>query len=627
MGELPGRREEGRLPAAASSRAQMPAQTTPEQAASSTADFLYFLAGDAQLDPQGSAHLALIRDLLEPFAAGRTNQALTVICQRVAALMGVPRCSLCLWDEPSGCLVLAAQAGPSGALFPAQPAFPTSPECLPDWVREMERLGSSMAPPRPSRLQRRRRRARSFPDTTSPPWDAYPVLGIPLSAAGRAIGFLFCVGIGESSAFTERHIRLGNILAATLAPAIGAAWANRRDPPVDTADVRSARLALSGSLDPDEVLQIVTDMARERLGAQVCVALSFQDAHSFRVCVAAEWENAEVGIDLTGDGLASQALRLGRPVWIPDRVRPPRILPREIATRVPLRAGIAVPLREGDQVTGAILAYHSLRRDYSAEEVRLLASLAAQAGAALRNCVLYERQRLVAETVQRALAPRLPPIVEGVDVGHLYLPKADQIGGDHYDLIPLGGGRLGIAMGDVAGSGLRAAIHTTMARYMARAFAFETPRPGTILQKLNEAICTEGHSEVFLTLFCGVLHSSGRLHYANGAHPYPILRRAGRSAPLFLETTGTVVGVIPDQHYDEREVRLHSGDILLLYTDGVTEAEHGGDLFGFERLEAAVQEWQGDHPQELVDHIARRVREFAGGRIRDDLALLAIRWR
>ncbi|HOJ22840.1 MAG TPA: SpoIIE family protein phosphatase, partial [Armatimonadota bacterium] len=60
---------------------------------------------------------------------------------------------------------------------------------------------------------------------------------------------------------------------------------------------------------------------------------------------------------------------------------------------------------------------------------------------------------------------------------------------------------------------------------------------------------------------------------------------------------------------------------------GVTEAEHGGDLFGFERLEAAVQEWQGDHPQELVDHIARRVREFAGGRIRDDLALLAIRWR
>jgi GAF domain-containing protein len=423
MGELRGRREEGRSTAAASSRVQMPAWTTPEKAASSIADLLCLLAGDAQLDAQGSAHLALIRDLLEPFAAGRTDQALTVICQRVAALMGVPQCSLFLWDEASGCLVLVAQAGAPNAPLQMQPAPPTTPDRLPDWVREMERLGHSVAPPRPSRLQRRRRRARSLSDAAGLPWDAYPVLGIPLWAGGRAIGFLFCEGTGHSAAFTERHTRLGNILAATLAPAIGAAWTNRRDPPEDPLS-RSTRLALSGSLDPDEVLQLVSEMARERLGAQVCVALSFQDARSFRVRIAAEWEDADIGIDLIGDGLASQALRLGRAVWISDCVRPPRILPREVAARVPLRSGIAVPLQEGDQVTGAILAYHSLRRDYSADEVRLLASLAAQAGAALRNCVLYERQRLVAETVQRALAPRLPPIVEGGGCGAALPPES-----------------------------------------------------------------------------------------------------------------------------------------------------------------------------------------------------------
>jgi len=296
------------------------------------------------------------------------------------------------------------------------------------------------------------------------------------------------------------------------------------------------------------------------------------------------------------------------------------------------RPVLAIPLAACGRAIGILfLDGDAQRLTLTREHLRLGNILGAALGpaiaAALRSSVLYERQRSVTETMQRSFTPELPADIEGIEAGHVFLPKSDQVGGDHYDLIPMGGGRIGILIGDVAGSGVRAAIHTNMARYMARALTFEIPDPGGVIRKLNDAICTGGESEVFLTLFCGVLEPSGRLRYANGAHPYPILRRAGSGPALLLETTGTVVGILPDQVYEEREVRLHSGDILLLYTDGVTEADREGELFGTERVQALAQEWRGKHPQELADALLRAVREFCGGHIRDDLAILAIRRR
>ncbi len=390
------------------------------------------------------------------------------------------------------------------------------------------------------------------------------------------------------------------------------------------------QLGLLDHTDDRPTLQMVAEMTAEMLAAQLCLVLTFQEeSHILKVRAASTGDGArvEASVDLSGDSLAARAIERGRPAWVTQGIEPPRLFPRELNARLSPQSGIAVPIREGARVTGVILVYHGEPRAYSPDEVQVLTALAAQASAAIRNCALYEHQRAIAETIRRSLVPRLPASLEGMALGHAYLPRRDHIGGDYFDMIPLAGGRYGIVVGDVSGSGLPAAVHTAMGKYMLRAFASESPSPGTVLRKLNDAICSQSQSEVFLTVFYAVLDPSGRLVYANGAHPHPIIRRAARGALSTLDTTGTVVGIIPEQTYRDRETRLHRGDVLLLHTDGVTDAESRGQRYGWERLQACARRWQGDRPQGLVDTILASVREFTGGSLQDDVALLAIKLR
>lgn len=392
---------------------------------------------------------------------------------------------------------------------------------------------------------------------------------------------------------------------------------------------RYAPPELGCSLDRDEVLRTVAETMVETLPAPVCLVILFGDdeAPTFQVqaAYAPGIHAMEAATSLTPHSLVGRAIASGRAAWTEDGAEPPRLVPRDAGARLPIRSGIAAPLSVDGEVTGVLVAYHSTPRAYGPREAELLATLAARAGAALRNCALYERQREIADTLQRSFAPSLPGTIAGVEVGHTCLPHTGQAGGDFYDLAPLPDGRLAILVGDVSGSGVRAAVHTAMGKYMARAFAFEAHPPGVVLRQLNDAMCAHGTGDCFLTLFAGELHPGGRLRYANGAHPSPILRRARGSLSL-LGTTGTVVGLLPEQQYTERQVQLEPGDTLLLYTDGVIEAARRGELFGPARLQAVLRQWNGGHPQELVDHLLDAVRRFTGGHLADDAAALALRF-
>lgn len=456
-------------------------------------------------------------------------------------------------------------------------------------------------------------------------------LSVPIDAAGIRLGVLNVYGNGDASGFSDADQRLLQGLAGQVALALqGARRRGSGKRGEKELDLRNIGLTLGSSLEVDETLQTVAEMTVEMLHARICLVLSFRDdTHLLRVCAASTGTGIPVqaAVGLDEESLAARAIQSGLPTWVEDGVEPPRLAPRNLSEYFAVRAGIAVPIRDGARVTGVILAYHLQPRRYSADEVQLLVALAAQANAALHNSALYEHQRAIAETVQRSLLPRLPATISGLEFGHAYLPRSDRVGGDYYDLAPFPDGRCGIVVGDVSGSGLAAAIHTAMGKYMLRAYAIDHEEPGTVLRKINDAICAYSNSEVFLTLFYGVLYPGGRLRYANAAHPYPILRRANGTGPVLLETTGTVVGIIPEQTYQDREIHVEPGDILLLYTDGITEAMREGEMFGTERLKAAVRHWEGTHPQHLVDHVVRSVRGFLGGQPHDDIAVLAIRVR
>lgn len=428
----------------------------------------------------------------------------------------------------------------------------------------------------------------------------------------------------ERIALADKCRRLRHLLTVT------GTIAARLHPPEWDAEVFAAPPHTTGSPHLEKTLQTIASLAVEMLHASLCLVLSFREESPTLWGIAASGRDGlplNAAVTLSPGSLAARAIASGSPAWVRSGVDPPRLASPALTACAAVQAGVAAPILEETRVIGVILAYHEYEQNYTDEEVLVLTALAAQAGSALRNATHYEQQRELVETMQRALTPQLPASVGAMEFGCAYLPRQDRVGGDFYDFIAFGDGRFGILIGDVSGSGLRAAMHTAMGRYMLRAFAYECNSPAAVLGKLNEAICTQSQSDLFFTLFYGVLHPSGVLVYANGAHPYPILHRAGGSVLEQLDTTGTVVGILPEQRYQERQVLLHPGDTLLLYTDGITEATGRREYFGMERLCTAVRHWRGEHPQELVDSLVSTIRAFTAGQTQDDIALFALKLR
>jgi serine phosphatase RsbU (regulator of sigma subunit) len=237
------------------------------------------------------------------------------------------------------------------------------------------------------------------------------------------------------------------------------------------------------------------------------------------------------------------------------------------------------------------------------------------------------RERRVAQVLTEGLLPDIPARIGRWGFAKRYEAQSDEslVGGDIYDLFPLGVGRLGIVIADVSGKGLAAAKKTAMVKYSLRSYAREHTSPGRVLARLNSALFDEENMTGFVTLFYGVLdENSGVLEYASAGHETPILQRADGSFEM-LEPTGLVLGAAPDQDYETDQATLHPGDGLLLFTDGLTEARALGTG---ELLELpGVQKILTDHPCEagrtaVPDVIWNAVTEYTGGVMRDDAAIL-----
>jgi sigma-B regulation protein RsbU (phosphoserine phosphatase) len=178
----------------------------------------------------------------------------------------------------------------------------------------------------------------------------------------------------------------------------------------------------------------------------------------------------------------------------------------------------------------------------------------------------------------------------------------------------------------VSGKGLTAAVHTAMATHTMRAYALEDSEPSSVLSRMCDAMQVLTPETLFVTLIYGVLDTAKRkFTYASAGHDPPILVRAGHADILDLEATGPALGIGVCFEYAQGEVELIAGDVLVFYTDGLTEARLGGEMFGVEGIERVVRE-KADLPlDELSQRIIHAASEFAGGDLRDDIALLVIR--
>jgi sigma-B regulation protein RsbU (phosphoserine phosphatase) len=263
--------------------------------------------------------------------------------------------------------------------------------------------------------------------------------------------------------------------------------------------------------------------------------------------------------------------------------------------------------------------FRSTRERLERRNIELQQSV--ERGTAQLEAQEQELQR--AREIQQSLLPKEIPQLPGFEVAGAWRP-ARVVSGDYYDVFKLGAHRLGICIADVVGKGVSAALLMANVQAAVRAFASESERPAALCGKVNRLLCENIATGKFVTFLYGVLDCEDRtLQYCNAGHLNPVLVSGGESR--MLGQGGAVLGVFPAWEYEDAKIELQSGDRLLLFTDGITEAADQDDAeFGESNIAEFAKTHAARSASELNSRLLAAVDDFCGSHFRDDATLLVI---
>ncbi len=304
-----------------------------------------------------------------------------------------------------------------------------------------------------------------------------------------------------------------------------------------------------------------------------------------------------------------------------------------------IRSVMCVPLLTPDnKALGIIQLDTSDRRQFNEDDLDVLAAVASQAAISISHASmlesLLERERLnrdlkIAEQVQKRFLPQVVPSVPGYEFFAHYQPTY-QVGGDYYDFVPLAGDRMAVALGDVSGKGVAAAL--MMAKFSGDTRSCLLTESGTApsANRLNNLLCAAGIEDKFITLGLCVLDAPTRkLTLTSAGHTPVIVRHAdGRAEEVGQEVSGLPLGIMEDSEYQQTEIQLEPGDVVILYSDGVTDARSPGeelyDSQSNHRLIKRVAQTSGG-PVAVGKAILQDIREFSAGHSQaDDITLVCL---
>jgi serine phosphatase RsbU (regulator of sigma subunit) len=215
-----------------------------------------------------------------------------------------------------------------------------------------------------------------------------------------------------------------------------------------------------------------------------------------------------------------------------------------------------------------------------------------------------EKELDVARQIQKSMLPKQLPVVSGFTFG-AHMQAARQVGGDFYDILPLEDGNIAVVVGDVCDKGVPSALYMALTRSLVRAEALRQESPGNTLRRVNRLLQDMSDAGMFVTVLYGVLDlTSNCFSYARAGHELPILRRADGSFPTMPQSPGMVMGVMPEILIDEASFELFPGDMLLLLSDGATDASNAQkEMFGHQQLQQAFLTSSESHAQDVCDHL------------------------
>lgn len=297
---------------------------------------------------------------------------------------------------------------------------------------------------------------------------------------------------------------------------------------------------------------------------------------------------------------------------------------------------LCVPLLVKNKLVGILAIFNKRQNgEFSEDDKRLLSIIAAQSGQILENARLYEQERSLlvvqeqirlASRIQLDLLPKAAPSIPGYDIAGRTMP-AQMVGGDYYDFIHIDDARMACCLGDVSGKGLPASLLMANLQATLRAQSSVLPTAKDCISRSNQMLHQSTSDEKFATLFYGILNSqTNDFTFCNAGHDPPFLvSSSGESRRL--KTGGIVLSMMESFPYSEETIALSPGDVLVMYSDGLTESMNAdGGMFGEEKIATLLNQWKGTGSAEIVENMFAAVKEHAGATPQsDDLTMVVIR--
>jgi GAF domain-containing protein/anti-sigma regulatory factor (Ser/Thr protein kinase) len=460
------------------------------------------------------------------------------------------------------------------------------------------------------------------------------MLGVPMVVGGKVTGVL-----GVGSAEPRRFGRPDTDLLERAADRIAIAIENARlfeaergaRRVAEEASERTRRIesisevALHHITLEDEVLERMLSRVREVLEADTAALFVTDESTQMLVSRAAKGLEEQVERDVEvpiGRGFAGTIAATREPLILDDLGDFEVVSP--LLREHGIQSLMGVPLIVEDRLLGVLFVGTLARRHYTEDDRALLELAGDRLAVALDHARLYEREHVVAATLQRTLLPDRLPAVQGAEIASRYIPgQGAAVGGDWYDVLPLRDGRVAIAMGDVVSRGVRAASVMGQLRNALRAYALERFEPRMVLERLNGVTRSMEGREMATLLFGLYDPETSALVYATAGHPPPVVVAADGAVSLLEEGRGPPLGAVPDAVFEEARTNIEPGATVLLYTDGIVERRDMWIEEGLERLAATLDGAADEELDGLLDRLVQTL--IPGGAEQDDVALLALR--
>jgi phosphoserine phosphatase RsbU/P len=334
---------------------------------------------------------------------------------------------------------------------------------------------------------------------------------------------------------------------------------------------------------------------------------------------------------MLGEGITGYVIRSGEEVNVPDVSKDDRY----VIGRKSTRSEIAVPIFMNNQPIGAFDVESDQLNAFGQNDLEVLRFFADAAAISIEKAMLHrnllekqlmDEQLKTASAIQARLIPENAPKIPGYDISGIYIP-ADEIGGDYFDYIPLKDGELGIALADVSGHGVPAALVMSAFRALLRTHAQGSADPASTCRYINTLLPEISGDADFVTAIYGILDPrDGTFNHTNCGH-HPILCMRANGEAERLKQSGPALGIFNEPIYENFKISLNRGDALIFFTDGIVESQNQeGETFGNKRLIEILNAIQDQSAQTMTSTVIQTVNEFCGKDIfMDDVTLLVVR--